>query len=122
MGAAPGRANDDLAEFDGAAEVDAVATTQRRSAIGYSALFLVVMAAGPALTVLLPWWTEARLPGGLSPSFLTAAVGLYVFFVALAVAATTLAAATEDRMLGDAADLAPPGDTERDRGAGPHGP
>ncbi|MBW3551671.1 MAG: right-handed parallel beta-helix repeat-containing protein, partial [Proteobacteria bacterium] len=59
------------------------AATQRRTAIGYGLVFLLVTGAVPVLTLVLPWWSEARLAGGLSPNFLVAAVGLYVFFVLL---------------------------------------
>lgn len=88
-------------DVDTFAEVDAAVVTQRRMALGYAALFLAVTGGVPALTLLLPWWSEARLAGGLSPNFLVAAVGLYVFFLALGIAAATLASSIEDRMLGD---------------------
>jgi uncharacterized membrane protein len=97
----PGSGDDgDPEEFDHPAEVAAAAVTGRRVALGYAAVFLLVILAVPALTLLLPWWTEARLPGGLSPSFLVAAVGLYATFLALGIAAATLARSVEDRMLG----------------------
>jgi hypothetical protein len=89
-----------LATSDAPAEVDAAVATQRRTAIGYALVFLVVTGSVPVLTLVLPWWSEARLAGGLSPNFLVAAVGLYVFFLALGTAAATLATAIEDRMLG----------------------
>lgn len=85
---------------DAPAEVDAAAATQRRTAIGYGLVFLLVTGAVPVLTLVLPWWSEARLAGGLSPNFLVAAVGLYVFFLLLGTAAATLASSIEDRMLG----------------------
>jgi hypothetical protein len=87
-------------EFDAPAEVAAAATTQRRAALGYSALFLVVVFTAPLLTVTLPWWSHARLLGGLSPGFFVAALGLYGFFLGLGIAAAGLARAVEDRMLG----------------------
>jgi hypothetical protein len=91
-------------EFDSPAEVDAAARTQRRIAGGYAAVFLLVTFAVPVLTLALPWWSQARLPGGMTPSFLVAAVGLYAFFLALGIAAATLARTVEDRMLGAAPD------------------
>ena len=87
-------------EFDGSAEVAAAAATQRRVALGYAAVFLLGILAVPVLTVTLPWWSQARLLGGMSPSFLVAAIGLYGFFLALGVAAAGLARSVEDRMLG----------------------
>jgi hypothetical protein len=85
---------------DTPAEVDAAAQTQRRTAIGYALVFLLVVGSVPVLTLVLPWWSEARLAGGLSPNFAVAAVGLYVFFLLLGTAAATLASSIEDRMLG----------------------
>jgi hypothetical protein len=87
-------------EFDGPAEVAAAAATQRRVALGYAAVFLLGILAVPVLTVTLPWWSQARLLGGMSPSFLVAAIGLYGFFLALGIAAASLARSVEDRMLG----------------------
>lgn len=83
-----------------AAEVDATFRTQRRIAVGYFLLFLVVTLAVPALALVLPWWTDGRLPGGMSPAFAMTAFGLYAFFFLLGLAASTLATAVEDRMLG----------------------
>lgn len=92
----------DLAEdFDTPAEVDALFRTQRRIAVGYFAVFLVVTIGVPALTLVVDWWSEGRLIGGMSPAFVMAAVGLYAFFGFLAVAVGALANAVEDRMLGD---------------------
>lgn len=91
-------------EFDTPAEVDAAAATQRRAALGYAALFLLVIAVVPVLSVTLPWFTDARLLGGLSPNFVVAAIGLYVFFLLLGIAAATLASAIEERMLGSTDD------------------
>jgi hypothetical protein len=87
-------------EFDGPAEVAAAAATQRRIALGYAAVFLLGIVSVPILTVTLPWWSDARLLGGMSPSFLVAALGLYGFFLALGIAAARLARSVEDRMLG----------------------
>ena len=87
-------------EFDGPAEVDATFRTQRRVAVGYFVVFLLVTLTVPALTLVLDWWWQGRVIGGMSPNFLMAAGGLYVFFFVLAVAAATLATAVEDRMLG----------------------
>lgn len=93
----------ELDEFDSPAEVVAAAATQRRIALGYAVVFLLVTFSVPLLTLTLPWWSRARMFGGMSPSFVTAAIGLYVFFLVLAVAASTLARSVEDRMLGAAA-------------------
>jgi uncharacterized membrane protein len=91
-------------EHDTAAEVDATFRTQRRIAVGYFGLFLVLTLAVPALALLLDWWSEGRVIGGMSPGFLMAAAGLYVLFVVLALAAASLATAVEDRMLGGSPD------------------
>ena len=88
-------------EFDGPAEVDATFRTQRRVAVGYFFTFLIVTLAVPALTLVLNWWWEGRIIGGMSPNFLMAAAGLYLFFFGMALAAATLATAVEDRMLGN---------------------
>jgi len=86
---------------DTAAEVDATFRTERRIAVGYFVVFCVATLAVPALTLVLDWWSEGRVLGGMSPAFLMTAVGLYVFFFALAVAASSLASTVEDRMLGE---------------------
>lgn len=85
---------------DTLAEVEATVQTQRRTALGYALVFLLVTGAVPVLTLVLPWWSGSRLAGGLSPNFLVAAVGLYLFFLGLGTAAASLASAIEDRMLG----------------------
>ncbi|MEX2503664.1 MAG: hypothetical protein WD378_02370 [Egicoccus sp.] len=101
----------DLQEYDAPAEVDAAFVTQRRIAVGYCLVFLLVTFAIPVLTVSSAWWIDSRVVGGMSPSFLMAAVVLYAFFVGLGVAAATLADGSEDRMLGRA------GGDEREDGA-----
>jgi hypothetical protein len=87
-------------EFDTPAEVDATFRTVRRVAVGYFAVFLVVVCAVPGLTIALAWWSEGRLLGGMSPNFVMAAFGLYVFFFVIGLAAATLSTAVESRMLG----------------------
>lgn len=96
-----------LDEYDTPAEVDATFRTQRRIAVGHFLVFVAVTVAVPTLTLALDWWSSGRLLGGFSPSFLLAAVGLYVFFFLLALAAATLATAVEDRMLGGRAGCMP---------------
>jgi hypothetical protein len=88
-----------LDDFDTTAEVDATFRTQRRVAIGYFAVFLAVTLAVPALTLVLGWWSSGRIVG-MSPSFVMAAGGLYAVFFLVALAASSLADAIEDRMLG----------------------
>lgn len=90
----------DLQEYDAPAEVDAAFLTQRRIAVGYCLVFLLATFAIPVLTVSSGWWIDARVVGGMSPSFLIAGVGLYLFFVGLGLAAATLADGSEVRMLG----------------------
>lgn len=88
-----------LDDFDTTAEVDATFRTLRRVAVGYFGVFLTVILAVPTLTLILGWWSEGRI-AGMSPNFLMAAGGLYVVFFAVALAASSLADAVEDRMLG----------------------
>lgn len=85
---------------DTPAEVDAVFRTQRRIAVTYFLLFLLLVAAFPVLTLVSDWWLDARLIGELSPGFLTVAVGLYVLFAGIGIAAATLSSSVESRMLG----------------------
>lgn len=96
--------DDDVDASDTPAEVDAAFRTLRRVAVGYFIVFLVAVAAFPVLSLTLDWWSEARLVGGMSPGFLVAGFGLYVFFAGLAVAASSLSTAVEHRMLGGTRD------------------
>lgn len=91
-------------EFDAPAEVAAVARTQRRITLGYGSLFVLGIFAAPILSLTLPWWSGARLIGGMSPGFVAAAGGLYVFFLAFAIAVASLARSVEIRMLGTSED------------------
>ncbi|MDQ4024199.1 MAG: hypothetical protein M3217_01740 [Actinomycetota bacterium] len=85
---------------DTPAEVDAAFRTLRRIAVGYFVVFLVAIAGFPVLSVTLDWWSGGRALGGMSPGFVTAAFGLYVFFAVLGIAAASLSSAVEARMLG----------------------
>ncbi|MVT26359.1 hypothetical protein GNZ21_08325 [Nesterenkonia alkaliphila] len=85
---------------DTPAEVDAAFRTLRRIAFTYFAVFLVVVAAFPVLSLTLDWWLDSRLIGSLSPGFLTVAVGLYAVFAGIGIAAATLSSSVEQRMLG----------------------
>jgi hypothetical protein len=87
-------------EHDTPAEVDATVRTLRRVAVGYFLIFLITVGGIPALTVALDWWSEGRLIGGMSPSFVMAAFGLYVLFFVIGIASATLSTAVEARMLG----------------------
>ncbi|MCM4078555.1 hypothetical protein [Paractinoplanes hotanensis] len=100
-------------ESDTPAEVDAAFRTLRRVAIGYFAVFLVAITAVPALSVTLVWWSDSRLIGGMSPGFVMAAFGLYVFFFLIGLAAATLSTAVEARMLGGPRDEEPTEDGAR---------
>jgi hypothetical protein len=91
-------------ERDTPAEVDATFRTLRRVAVGYFTVFLVAITGVPALTLTLGWWSQGRLIGGMSPGFVMAAFGLYVFFFLLGLAAATLSTAVEARMLGGPRD------------------
>lgn len=88
-------------EYDMPTDVDASFRTLRRVAAGHFLVFLGVVVAVPVLTLTVDWWSEGRLIGGMSPSFVMAAFGLYLFFFALAAAAATLSNAVEERMLGE---------------------
>lgn len=85
---------------DTPAEVDAAFRTLRRIAVTYFLVFLGVLVAVPVLSMTVDWWTGSRLPGGLSPAFLAAAIGLYVVFAVIGLAAATLSSSVESRMLG----------------------
>lgn len=91
---------EEVDDFDRPDEVVAVAATQRRVAITYGLVFTVLFWMPAALTVVWPWWSSARLVGGMSPGFAVAALGLYGAFVLIAVIAGKLARDVEDRMLG----------------------
>lgn len=91
---------DSLDEYDTAAEVDAAFRTLRRGALGHFAVFLVAVGGVPGLTLTLDWWSEGRLIGGMSPGFVMAAFGFYIFFWLLGLAAASLSTAVEARMLG----------------------
>ena len=92
---------------DTPAEVDAAFRTMRRIAVTYFVVFVLVLASFPILTLGLGWWTEARVIGNLSPAFVTAAVGLYVIFAIIGIAAATLSTSVESRMLGHQRPLPP---------------
>jgi hypothetical protein len=102
-----------LDESDTPAEVDAAFRTLRRVAIGYFAVFLVAITAVPSLSVTLAWWSDSRLIGGMSPGFVMAAFGLYVFFFVIGLAVATLSTAVEARMLGGPRDEEPTEDGTR---------
>ena len=102
-------------ETDTPAEVDAAFRTLRRVAVGYFALFLVAVTGVPALSLTLGWWSQGRLIGGMSPGFVMAAFGLYLFFFAIGLAAATLSTAVEARMLGGPDDPDDVADKDPDR-------
>jgi uncharacterized membrane protein len=93
-----------LEEFDAPAEVAAAARTQRRIALSYALVFALSILSVPVLSLTLPWWSGASLLGGMSPSFVVVAGGMYLFFLALGIAAASLARSVEVRMLGSSDD------------------
>ncbi len=89
-----------FSDDDDPAEVDAAFRLQRRVAVGYFALFLLVTAgAGLAITTL-SWASDAELFGGFTPAFALVGFGLYLIFVIIGAASASLASGVEDRMLG----------------------
>lgn len=89
-------------DTDTPAEVFAVWRIQRRLALSYMALFLIgTVGVGIAIDTI-PWVTDTTVFDGFSPGFVLAAFGLYVFFLAIGVAAASLANAVEHRMMGAA--------------------
>ncbi|MBL0885097.1 hypothetical protein [Myceligenerans indicum] len=102
----------DVDEHDTPAEVDAAFRTLRRVAVWHFVLFLAAVLGVPALSLTLGWWSGARIDGGMSPGFAMAAFGLYVFFLAVGLAAATLSSAVEARMLGGAHEEAGDDDGE----------
>lgn len=109
---------------DTPAEVDAAFRTLRRVAGTYFAIFLLVIVSFPVLTMTLQWWTASRVVGDLSPAFVTAAAGLYLFFAVLGVVTSLRSSAVESRMLGgtghdpDATSPAGPAERRDDEVAG----
>jgi hypothetical protein len=87
-------------DVDTSAEVDAAFRSQRRIALTYFVVFVLVLVGVAVATVTSGWATADGLVGGFSPSFLMTAVGLYLFFVLLGAAAAGLANGVDDRMLG----------------------
>jgi hypothetical protein len=106
---------DPAVEHDTPAEVDAAFRTQRRIALGYFLVFLVVTLTVPLLALVLDWWSEGELLGSLSPNFVMVALGLYAFFFTIGLAAAGLATAVEERMLGGP-EWSGDGDTEEPPG------
>lgn len=88
--------NDD----DDQAEVDAAFRLQRRIAIGYFVLFIAATVGVAVALLTLRWMSEASIFGGFTPGFALAAFGLYLFFVAMGAAASSLANGVDDRMMG----------------------
>jgi hypothetical protein len=86
-------------------EVAATFRTQRRVAVAYLALFLVITLAVPALNALVDWWTDGRLLGGISPAFAVSTIGLYLVIIAIGVLGARVADQVERRMLGGRHEL-----------------
>jgi hypothetical protein len=87
-------------DADTPAEVDAVFRLQRRIAVAHFVTFMFVTLGVSVAIVTLDWAASSRVFGGFSPGFVLAAIGLYFFFVIVAVAAASLANSIEDRMMG----------------------
>ncbi len=94
---------DHFAGFDDSdtpAEVDAAFRSQRRIAIGYFAVFCIVIIGSVGATTIGPWATKTRVGEAFNPAFLLAGLVLFVVFTLIAIAAASLADAVDDRMLG----------------------
>lgn len=94
---------DGYASFDDTdtpAEVFAVWRIQRRLALSYMAVFMVVTLGVGLAIHTVPWVTDTTVFYGFSPGFVLAAFGLYLFFLLLGVAAASLSDAVEHRMMG----------------------
>ncbi len=89
-----------FSDADTPAEVDAVFRLQRRIAVAHFVTFMFVTLGVSVAIVTLDWAATSRVFGGFSPGFVLAAIGLYFFFVIVAVAAASLANSIEDRMMG----------------------
>ncbi len=89
-----------FSDADTPAEVDAVFRLQRRIAVAHFITFMFVTLGVSVAVVTLDWAATSRVFGGFSPGFVLAAIGLYLFFVIVAVAAASLANSIEDRMMG----------------------
>lgn len=100
-------------DSDTAAEVDAAFRSQRRIAVVYFAIFLVVLLTTVGATTIGRWATGTRIGSAFTPAFILASVGLFGFFVAIGLAAALLADAVDERMLG-AASLPGPPDSGRE--------
>ncbi len=95
--------DDQFAPFgddDDPAEVDAAFRMVRRIAVGYFVLFVVATLGVGVSLILLRWASTASIFGGFTPGFAVAGFGLYLFFVILGVASSSLINGVEDRMLG----------------------
>jgi hypothetical protein len=88
------------AEFDSFEEVDAVARSLRRVAFQYIGVAMALFLSIPVLSYLFPWWSLKRIWGGLTPNFLTVAIGLHTVMIAVAMIYNRVANRSEDEMLG----------------------
>lgn len=105
-------------DSDTPAEVDAAFRSQRRIALGYFAIFVVVLVATVAATTIGSWTTGTRIGASFTPAFLLVSVGLFGFFVVVGLAAALLADAVDARMLGAASlngTSSSPGEADNDR-------
>jgi len=87
-------------DADESADVDAAFRSQRRIAVAYFVVFAAGIVGAAVATSSSQWAVADRVLGGFSPSFLIAAVVIYVFVLAIGLAAATLANGVDDRMLG----------------------
>lgn len=81
-------------------EVAAAFRTQRRVAVAYGLLFLVITVTIPLLNRLVGWWTTGRMLGAISPAFAVSTVGLYIVIIGIGVLWARVADQVERRMLG----------------------
>ncbi len=87
-------------DSDTPSEVDAAFRTQRRIALWHFAIFVIVLVGSVAVTTIGSWAVTSQVGGGMNFAFALCGIVLFALFVAIGLAAATLADGVDDRMLG----------------------